>query len=154
MKTKMYPAMILLTLAAVLPPLRASAAEEPRVIVITAGDSMKYDVTRIEAHPGEKLHILLRNNGTLPKSVMGHNWVLLKAGSDTLAYSTAAVAARSENYEPQSLADRVLVALPLIGARQSADVTFDAPVTPGVYPYLCSFPAHCQVGMRGELVVK
>jgi hypothetical protein len=70
------------------------------------------------------------------------------------AYSTAAVSARGENHEPQSLADRVHVALPLIGTRQSADVTFDAPATPGVYPFLCSFPAHCQIGMRQELIVK
>jgi azurin len=154
MKTKMFPAMILLALATAARLPAAPDTDEPRTIVITANDSLKFNVTRIEAHPGEKLHVQFHNNGTLPKSVMGHNWVLLKAGSDVTAYSTAAVSARGENYEPQSLADRVLVALPLIGARQSADVTFDAPATPGVYPFLCSFPAHCQVGMRGELIVK
>lgn len=126
----------------------------PRTIVIAANDSLKFNVTRIEAHPGETIHSQLRNIGNLPKAVMGHNWVLLKAGADVLAYSNAAVAAKGENYRPPSLADKVLMSIPLIGARETADATFDAPATPGTYPFLCSFPAHCQIGMRGELIVR
>lgn len=139
--------------AAALPP-AALATDAIRTIVITANDSLKFNVTRIEAHPGEKIHIQLRNIGILPKAVMGHNWVLLKTGVDVLAYSNAAVDAKVEDYQPPSLADKVLVSIPLIGARETADTTFDAPATPGTYPFLCSFPAHCQVGMRGELIVR
>jgi len=48
--------------------------------------SLAPSVTHIEARPGEKLHSQFRNAGTLPKAVMGHNWVLLKAGSDAMPY--------------------------------------------------------------------
>ena len=59
-----------------------------------------------------------------------------------------------QNYQPASLAGEVLAAIALVGARETGEVTFAAPLAPGSYPFLCSFPAHCQVGMRGELVVK
>ncbi len=132
----------------------ASAADSVKTVVITANDSMKFSVTRIEASPGQKIHVQLRNEGTLPKEVMGHNWILLKAGQDITVYTTAALAAKDQNYQPKSLSSEVLACIPLLGAKQSGEAEFDAPAVPGRYPFICSFPAHCQVGMRGELVVK
>ena len=63
---------------------------------------MKYDVTAMEAKPGEDLKVVLTNAGSNPITVMGHNWVLLKAGSDAAAFSTAAVTARRAVYPCQS----------------------------------------------------
>src|SRR4051812_6724749 len=57
-------------------------AAGPRSIELTAGDNMKFNLTSIEAKPGEELKVTLTNIGTLPKEAMGHNWVLLKKGSD------------------------------------------------------------------------
>jgi len=73
----------------------SAAAAGPREIDITAGDTMKYSVTAIEATPGEMLKVVLTNNGTLPKEVMGHDWTLLKAGSDSAAFSLAASTAKA-----------------------------------------------------------
>jgi azurin len=125
-----------------------------RTIVISGFDTMKYSVNTIEAHPGEKITVELKNEGTMPKEAMGHNWVLLKAGVDPQAYANAAVAAKAEGYQPSSLADKVIATIRVLGPKESGSVTFTAPSTPGKYAYLCSFPAHCQVGMRGFLVVK
>jgi azurin len=123
-------------------------------VLITANDNMKYSLTRIEATPGQTIHVELKNEGTLPKAVMAHNWILLKLGADPTAYAAAALMAKDEGYEPKSLADKVLAAIPLVGANLTGEITFEAPAVPGSYPFLCSFPAHCQIGMRGELVVK
>jgi azurin len=114
----------------------AAAPAGPRVIEITAGDTMKYDVTAIEAKPGEDLKVILTNNGTQPVAVMGHNWVLLKAGTDVAAF------------------DAVIAHIDLLGPRKSGEVDFKAPAAPGEYPYLCTFPAHYQAGMKGVLTVK
>lgn len=140
---------ILLSLATVV---RLAAA--PLEVAITANDSMKFSVTRIEAHPGQIIHVELLNQGTMPKAVMGHNWVLLKAGRDAAAYAAAASGATKENYQPAARADDVLAAILLLGPKQSGEVTFTAPAEPGHYPFLCTFPAHFQVGMKGELIVK
>ena len=132
----------------------SAAAAGPRVIEITAGDAMKYDVTAIEAKPGEDLKVILTNNGTQPKEVMGHNWVLLKAGTDVAAFDAAAVGAKDTGYIPAALADQIIAHIDLLGPRKSGEVDFKAPATPGEYPFLCTFPAHSQPGMKGFLTVK
>ena len=129
-------------------------AGEARTIEITANDQMKFSVTTIEAKPGEQLKIVLKNIGTLPKEAMGHNWVLLKKGADAAAFSTAAVAAKAQDYVPDNLKNQVVAHTKLIGPKQTDEITFTVPSEPGDYPYLCSFPAHYVVGMKGTLTVK
>jgi azurin len=132
----------------------APAAAGPREIEITAGDTMKYSLTQIDAKPGEPLKVVLTNIGTQPKEVMGHNWVLLKAGTDVAAFDAAALASKDTGYIPASLADQVITHIDLLGPRKSGEADFNAPTTPGDYPFLCTFPAHYQVGMKGTLTVK
>lgn len=136
------------------PAAEAAAPSGPRTIALTAGDNMKYNLTRIEAVPGEELHITLTDVGTLPKEAMGHDWVLLKAGSDAEAYDRAALSAKATDYMPPSLSSEVLASIPLLGPGQTGEVTFKVPAQPGEYTYLCTFPAHYQSGMHGVLVVK
>jgi azurin len=130
------------------------AQPAPKPVTITANDTMKFSVTSFTVKPGEVVHVALTNMGTLPKDVMGHNWILLKAGKDGAAYSTAAANAKGENYEPKALAGDVLARIGLLGSKQTGEITFTAPAEPGDYVYLCSFPAHFQVGMRGIMTVK
>jgi azurin len=132
----------------------AAPAAGPREIDITAGDTMKFSVTSIEASPGEDLDVVLTNIGTIPVEVMGHNWVLLKAGSDPAAFSTAAAAAKETDYIPPALKDEIIAHIDVLGPRKSGEVRFKAPSVPGTYPFLCSFPAHYFSGMKGTLVVK
>lgn len=152
MKTNYGLSLIVLALLAIIP--RLAAADLVLEVALTANDQMKFNLTEITARPGQTVHVTFTNAGTMPKMVMGHNWVLLKAGQDPVAYSNAAVSAASENYQPKALADRVIAAIPLLGPKQTAETTFAAPVTAGIYYYLCSFPAHTQAGMRGKLTVQ
>jgi len=135
----------------------AAAKEQPaavRTIEITAGDNMKFNVQTIEAKPGEQLKVVLTNIGTQPKEVMGHNWVLLKKGADPAAFNAAAVTAKATDYIPPGLKDQVVAHTALLGPRKSDEITFTVPSEMGDYPFLCSFPAHYQVGMKGTLTVK
>jgi azurin len=132
----------------------AAAAAGPREIDITAGDTMKYNITQIDAKPGEDLKVVLTNEGAQPVTVMGHNWVLLKAGTDVAAFDAAALNSKDTNYIPAALADEMIAHIELLGPRKSGEVDFKAPSTPGDYPFLCTFPAHYQTGMKGTLTVK
>ena len=154
MKSTTVSTFLLLTVFAAASLPAASSPDDIKTVVITANDALKFSVTRIEGQPGQKIRIQFKNVGTMPKEVMGHNWILLKAGADVSTYAATAVAARNENYQPRALADQVLASIPLLGPKQTAEVTFEAPTTPGSYPYLCSFPGHFQAGMRGVLIVK
>ena len=98
--------------------------------------------------------MILTNNGTQPIEVMGHNWVLLKAGTDVTAFATAGLTSKDTGYIPAALKDQMIAHIDLLGPRKSGEVTFTAPTTPGDYPFLCTVPAHYQVGMKGFLTVK
>lgn len=128
--------------------------EAPREIKIEVGDAMKFSLTRIDASAGETLKILLVNTGSAPKEAMGHNWVLLAAGVDATAYVNAAVGARATDYLPEARAADVLAHTKLLGGGARDAVVFTAPATPGDYAYVCTFPAHLQLGMKGVLAVK
>ena len=115
---------------------------------------MKFNITEIHAKPGEALAVTLTNEGTVPKFSMGHNWVLLAAGTDLNAFAGEAATAAATEYVPASFKDRVLAATKLLGPKESSTALFYAPTKPGRYPFLCAFPGHMQVGMKGELIVE
>jgi azurin len=154
MKPVYIASSFVLTLAGLfaLPAVRAEDAA--KTVVIVSNDQMKYSVTHIEASPGEKIHVQLRNEGTMPKNGMGHNWILLKSNADPTAFAMAAIGARDNDYVPKALASQILALIPLLGPKEVGDVTFTCPAKPGKYPYLCSCNGHSMAGMRGELIVK
>jgi azurin len=134
-----------------------AAVDKPatgRAIAITANDTMKFNLTEIRAKPGEALAVTLTNEGSVPKFSMGHNWVLLAAGVDLNAFAADSTQAATTEYVPASFKDRVLASTKLLGPKESATALFYAPKQPGRYPFLCSFPGHFQVGMKGELIVE
>ncbi|MDQ6622157.1 MAG: plastocyanin/azurin family copper-binding protein [Verrucomicrobiota bacterium] len=147
---KIKPALLIFALL-LLVSLPLKAAETVR---IKAFDTMKYDLSKITAKPGQKMTVELTNEGTLPKATMGHNWILLKAGSDAGSYSAAAMKAKAQDYQPPALANEVLASIGMLGPKESGKTSFTAPSTPGSYPFLCSFPGHYQSGMKGVLIVK
>src|SRR5262245_3554246 len=51
-------------------------------VEITGNDTMRFDVTTIDAKPGQKVTVTLKNVGTMPKVSMGHNFVLLAKDVD------------------------------------------------------------------------
>jgi azurin len=127
---------------------------ETKRVSISGYDTMKYSITTIEVSPGQPVIVELKNEGSLPKDAMGHNWILLKAGVDPMAYAAAAANAKAENYQPKSQASKVLAAIPLLGPKEKGVTSFTAPTVAGTYHFVCSFPAHAQAGMKGTLVVK
>ena len=141
--------------AAAAPPVVAAApVHDGRPVEISADDTMKFSVTEIAAKPGEKLSVTLVNLGTTPKFSMGHNWLLLAATVDVQPFLVAAAEAMTADYVPMATQkDRILAATKLLGPKERDTVTFTAPSAPGRYEFVCSFPGHFQVGMRGVLIV-
>jgi azurin len=138
------------------PPTATTAvSHDGRAVEISANDSMKFTVTELTAKPGEKLSVTLVNTGTTPKFSMGHNWVLLAAGTDVQAFVVAAAEAVTTDYLPGGPHKAsVVAATKLLGPKERDTATFTAPTTPGRYEFVCSFPGHLQVGMRGVLIVE
>jgi azurin len=115
---------------------------------------MKFSVAEIRAKPGEPLSVKLTNVGQTPKFSMGHNWVLLKIGTNVEAFASDAMNAAATDYVPADHKEAIVAHTKLLGPKESDTAVFNAPSTPGHYPFLCTFPGHYQVGMRGELIVE
>jgi azurin len=135
-------------------PAASAVPTDGRAIEITANDTMKFSVTEIKARPGEALKVTLVNLGTTPKFSMGHNWVLIAPATDVQQFLVAAAEAVTTEYVPASQKAHILAATKLLGPNERNTVTFAAPDKPGRYEFLCSFPGHYQVGMRGVLIVE
>ena len=133
---------------------RASEVPPPRTVYLVATEEMKFDTTEIKAQPGEQLRIVLRAKGTLPKTVMAHNVVVLKTGTKPEAFVNASATARATGFIAPAFSERVLASTPLAGAGETVQVTFTVPSTRGRYDFVCSFPGHFASGMRGTLTIQ
>jgi azurin len=133
----------------------ASRADAPgRLIKITALESLQWDVKEITATPGEKLRIQLVATGAMPKMAMAHNFLLLDPSTDIPAFLTAGAAMPETLYVAPALKSKVLAQSAFAAGGETVYLSFKAPMKPGKYPYLCTFPGHYPGGMKGTLTVK
>ena len=121
---------------------------------ISGNDQMKFSVTTMEAQAGQPLKVVFKNVGTMPKASMGHNWALLAKGTDPVKLMEAGFAAAATDYIPPDMAHQVIAKTKILGPGESETLTFNAPSEPGSYEYICSFPGHFAIGMKGTLTVK
>jgi azurin len=134
------------------PPAPAPVVAKPDaggVVHLQANDQMRFDATRIEA-PAGKIKIELKNAGVLPKEAMGHNLVILKPGTDPMAFAVATAGAKATDYVPPGAAE-VLASTKLLGPGETAMVELE--LVAGTYPFVCTFPGHVGL-MNGQLVVQ
>ncbi|MBJ24715.1 MAG: azurin [Flavobacteriaceae bacterium] len=119
-------------------------------IVLNSDDLMRFDKNMLLVQSGQKITLTLNHTGKMDKSIMGHNFVLLKKDVDVIAFAEKAVLAKNNEYIPEG--DEVIVYTKLLGGGESDTITFDAPEK-GYYTFLCTFPGHWGL-MKGKLVVK
>ena len=124
------------------------------VIEMMGNDRMRYNLDAFSVPAGGLVKVNFHNVGKMPKAVMGHNVVFLKADVDSGAFATAAAAARYNEYIPVQFEDQILAHTNLLGSGESDTIEFTAPNKSGDYEFLCSFPAHLFAGMRGVMTVE
>jgi len=129
---------------------KASAGE---AIVITGNDTMQFDKTAIEIKAGEPIKIVFKNGGNLPKVAMGHNLVILKPGTDPIAFGGAAASAKDTEYIPQDEANKALVVANTKVLGPGEEDTIEVTLEAGEYPFVCSFPGHAAI-MKGVITAK
>lgn len=118
---------------------------------IEGNDAMKFNKAEMTVTTGQIVTLTLKHVGNLPKASMGHNWVLLKPGTDLAEFGVSATTAVDTEYIPQDKLDQVIVHTKVIGGGEQTSITFKAP-KPGYYTFICSFPGHWSA-MQGSFVV-
>lgn len=131
----------------------AAAQPAARTVEIQVGDNMRFSPAAIEAKAGERLHIVLKSTGAMPKLTMAHNLVVLRKGTNPKAFVDKCANARASDFIPAEVKDQILAATGLVGPGETSEATFTAPAN-GDYDFVCTFPGHFNLGMRGKLTVK
>lgn len=118
------------------------------VIELTANDQLKFDKIELHVKANEKVTLTLKNIGTMPKESMGHNFVLLKDGTDLAAFATSAISA--PDHIPANN-PAIITHTKLLGPGESDTIEFTVPA--GSYTFICSFPGH-YLSMTGVLTAE
>jgi azurin len=114
-------------------------------------ERMLYTVTRIEVKAGQPVKVTFNN-----PDVTQHNLVIVEPGAAMeIGMAGNMMAAQKDGVARSFIPDskKILHHTKLLGQDQSEVLRFKAPMTPGEYPYLCTFPGHWVI-MRGVMVVK
>lgn len=120
-------------------------------VSLTANDQMQFGKNEIKVKAGQTVRLTLRHTGQMQENVMGHNFVLLKQGTNINEFGQAAAQAAGNNYIPENT-DNVIAHTELIGGGETTTVEFTAPDA-GTYDFICSFPGHYAL-MQGKFIVE
>ena len=130
-----------------------AAAGAVKTFNLTGTDQMKFAPAVIRVKAGDKVKVNLKAVSQMPKMAMAHNFVLLKAGVDAASVAAASATARDTNYVSPKSKPQIIAATALAGGGETVSVEFTAPAA-GKYTFICTFPAHFQGGMVGQLIVE
>lgn len=133
-------------------PVKPVEPELSNVLALEGNDQMQYNQTELKIAAGQSVTLTLKHTGTLEKNAMGHNFVLLKPGTDMNAFAKKAMEAKDNDYIPKSESASVIAHTKLLGGGESDTITF-AVTEKGTYDFICSFPGHVSI-MKGKLIVE
>jgi len=119
-------------------------------ILNTVNQEMAFDKKTLHATTGQTVEIVLNN-----KDQMSHNLVVIQPGSlDTFGDMVDGFLKNPEaekmGYVPKSR--YVLGATEMLTPGVTGSIVFKLPDTPGIYPYVCTFPGHWRM-MQGVIIV-
>lgn len=130
------------------------ASAKTCALTIEGTDAMQFNTKELTVEKGcTEVKLTLKHVGKLPKSSMGHNWVLTTEKDMQPVLAAGMQAGLAAEYLPKGDA-RVIAATKLVGGGESADVTFKvADLKSGEsYKFFCTFPGHSGL-MNGTLKV-
>ncbi|MDR6916852.1 azurin [Pseudomonas sp. 3296] len=124
-------------------------------VTVDSTDQMSFDTKDISIDKSCKTFTVeLKHSGSLPKNVMGHNWVLSKT-ADMQPIATDGMAAGIDKNYLKEGDERIIAHTKIIGAGETDSVTFDVSklATGESYGFFCSFPGHISM-MKGTVTLK
>ena len=124
-------------------------------VTVDSTDQMSFNTKAIEIDKSCKTFTVeLTHSGSLPKNVMGHNWVLSSAADMPGVASDGMGAGIDKNYLKDG-DTRIIAHTKIIGAGETDSVTFDvSKLASGTdYAFFCSFPGHNSM-MKGTVTLK
>ena len=135
--------------------LTAGIAQAACTFDVEVGDYLKFSAMDMTVEKScESITVNLTHVGSLPASVMGHNWVL-SASADLDAVAADGMQAGLDAKYVKPGDSRVMAVSAVVGGGETTSVNFStADLMAGWdYMFFCSVPGH-SYSMRGMFVVK
>ena len=124
-------------------------------VTVDSTDQMTFNTKAIEIDKSCKTFTVeLTHSGSLPKNVMGHNWVLSKEADMQPIATDGLSAGIDKNYLKEG-DTRVIAHTKVIGAGEKDSLTIDVSKLNAAekYGFFCSFPGHISM-MKGTVTLK
>ena len=116
--------------------------------IATLVEKMKYDISSISVKAGKKVRLTFANPDSMP-----HNILLVNPGkADSVAMEAMNLGAKGFDLGFVPPNKEIIWASKLLNQGEEEVIEFNAPLKPGDYPYVCTFPGH-HILMRGNLKV-
>jgi plastocyanin len=130
-----------------LPTLLAENSGGETHIEIEAIAGLRFSPPRFTVAPGAMVKLTVENADD-----MAHNLVITAPGARAEIVNAAMTMpiTPTSNFIPET--DKVLHHTPVLNPKTNATLSFKAPVSEGVYPYVCTYPGHGQI-MYGAMYV-
>jgi len=118
----------------------------------TIAERLLYTKDKFSVKAGQPVKLVFSN-----PDATEHNLLILEKGTPVQEIGEKAnrmaadPQAAKKHYIPDD--NRILHATKMLKQGQSETLRFKAPVSPGVYPFLCTFPGHWTI-MKGEMIVE
>ncbi len=125
-----------------------SQVDSAVLISIKAIPGLQFDQVRFQVKPGTKVRLVLTNEDD-----MSHNLLITEPGARESVVQEAMNLGENgpqKDYVPDS--PKVLWYIPVLSPEQTKSITFTAPQSTGVYPYVCTYPGHGVI-MYGAMYV-
>ncbi|MGK0187060.1 MAG: azurin [Verrucomicrobiales bacterium] len=113
-------------------------------------ERLLYTVTEFKVKPGQPVKLVFSN-----PDITAHNLLIVKPG----AQEEIGIAGNEMAKDPSGLqkgfipkSKKILHHTRLLNQNEAQTLRFKAPLKPGIYPYLCTFPGHWVI-MKGEMHV-
>jgi plastocyanin len=121
------------------------------VTIKTLPERLLYDLREFKVKAGAPVKLIFENPDVTP-----HNLLIVQPGAaDEVGLAGNEMAKLTDgmarHFIPDS--DKILHKTKLLQQGEIEILRFNAPTTPGVYPYICTFPGHWLV-MKGEMIVE
>lgn len=121
------------------------------VTIKTIPERLLYDVREFKVKAGKPVKLVFENPDVTP-----HNLLIVQPGAaDEVGLAGNEMAKLTDGVARHFIPDstKILHATKLLNQGEIENLRFVAPSTPGVYPYVCTFPGHWLV-MKGEMIVE
>lgn len=121
------------------------------VTIKTIPERLLYDVREFKVKAGKPVKLVFENPDVTP-----HNLLIVQPGAaDEVGLAGNEMAKLTDGVARHFIPDstKILHATKLLNQGEIENLRFVAPSTPGVYPYICTFPGHWLV-MKGEMIVE